>query len=70
MWTMWLDTLRSILAALSSDAGFSVGVAVIVATVLLRAVLLPLAWPIAYRASIRQKKMLKPRPGETTSVTP
>jgi YidC/Oxa1 family membrane protein insertase len=62
IWGTWLELLRSILTVLSSNAGLGVGVAVVVATVLLRAFLLPLAWPIAYRAAIRQKKMLKLQP--------
>jgi YidC/Oxa1 family membrane protein insertase len=62
IWTTWLDAIASVLAALSSDAGLGFGLAVIVATVLLRAGLLPIALPLAYRASIRQKKMLKLQP--------
>lgn len=62
IWSIWLDMIRSILMALSSDAGLGLGLAIIVATVLLRVALLPLAWPVAYRGCIRQKKMLKLQP--------
>lgn len=62
IWTMWLESIRSIVTALAADAGLGVGVAVIVATVLLRTVVLPLAWPIAYRACVRQKKLAKLQP--------
>jgi YidC/Oxa1 family membrane protein insertase len=62
IWAMWLDSIGSVIAALSSDAGLGFGLAVVVATVLLRTALLPLAWPIAYRACIRQKKMTKLQP--------
>jgi YidC/Oxa1 family membrane protein insertase len=62
MWAMWLDSIGKVIMALSSDAGLGLGLAVVVATVLLRTVLLPLAWPIAYRACIRQKKMAKLQP--------
>jgi YidC/Oxa1 family membrane protein insertase len=62
IWLLWLDTIRSVIAALSSDAGLGLGFAVVVVTVLLRAALLPLAWPIAYSACLRQKKMVKLQP--------
>ncbi len=62
IWTMWLDSIGSVIAALASDAGLGLAMAIVVATVLLRTVLLPLAWPIAYRACIRQKKMTKLQP--------
>jgi YidC/Oxa1 family membrane protein insertase len=59
---MWLDALRSVVTTLASDTGLGFGLAIVVVTLLLRALLLPLAWPIAYRACIRQKKMLKLQP--------
>jgi YidC/Oxa1 family membrane protein insertase len=62
IWGAWLETIRTIVTALATDAGLGVGLAVIVATVLLRTVVLPLAWPIAYRACIRQKKVAKLQP--------
>ena len=62
IWAMWLDSIDSVIAALASDAGLGLAMAIVVATVLLRTLLLPLAWPIAYRACIRQKKMTKLQP--------
>ena len=62
IWTVWLESIRSIVTALATDAGLGVGVAVIIATVLLRTVVLPLAWPIAYRACVRQKTLAKLQP--------
>lgn len=62
IWVAWLDLIRDVVTALAADAGLGLGLAVVVATVLLRGVLLPLAWPIAYRACIRQKKLVKLQP--------
>jgi YidC/Oxa1 family membrane protein insertase len=62
IWAWWLDSLGSIVTALAADAGLGLGLAIVVATVLLRSVVLPLAWPIAYRACIRQKKLAKLQP--------
>lgn len=62
LWTMWLDILRGLLDELSSEAGLGLGLAIILGTVLLRAVLLPISWSVAYRGCIRQKKMLKLQP--------
>jgi YidC/Oxa1 family membrane protein insertase len=62
IWTVWLESIRGIVTALAADAALGVGVAVIISTVLLRTVVLPLAWPIAYRACVRQKKLAKLQP--------
>lgn len=62
IWTLWLDTLRSLLDGLSSEAGLGLGMAIIVGTILLRMVLLPISWSVAYRGSLRQKKMTKIQP--------
>jgi YidC/Oxa1 family membrane protein insertase len=62
IWAAWLDAIGGIVTALAADAGLGLGLAVVVATVLLRTVVLPLAWPIAYRACIRQKKLVKLQP--------
>jgi YidC/Oxa1 family membrane protein insertase len=62
LWSTWLDLIRGTLGVLSSDVGLGLGLGIIVATVLLRTVLLPIAWPNAYRACVRQKKMLKLQP--------
>jgi YidC/Oxa1 family membrane protein insertase len=61
IWAVWLDAILRVITVLS-DAGLGLGLAIVVGTLLLRALLLPLAWPIAYRACIRQKKMLKLQP--------
>jgi YidC/Oxa1 family membrane protein insertase len=62
LWGTWLEAIRTIITSLASDAGLGVGLSVVVATVLLRGFVLPLAWPIAYRACIRQKKLVKLQP--------
>jgi membrane protein insertase Oxa1/YidC/SpoIIIJ len=62
LWSTWLDVIRSTLGVLSTDVGLGLGLGVIVATLLLRALLLPIAWSNAYRACVRQKKMLKLQP--------
>jgi len=61
-WTLWLDTLNAALAALSTDVGLGLGLAIIVSTLALRFALLPVSWPLALRNRLRQKKMqtLKP----------
>jgi YidC/Oxa1 family membrane protein insertase len=56
IWALWLDAIRTVITA-SADVGLGVGLAIVVVTLLLRTVLLPLAWPVAYRACIRQRKM-------------
>ena len=62
IWATWLDSIGGILTMLSSGAGLGLGLSIVVGTVLLRTVLLPLAWPIAYRACLRKKKMVKLQP--------
>jgi YidC/Oxa1 family membrane protein insertase len=59
---VWLDSIRAIVTTLAGDAGLGLGLAIVVATLLLRTVLLPLAWPTAYRACIRQKKLVQLQP--------
>jgi YidC/Oxa1 family membrane protein insertase len=59
---MWLDVLRGLLDLLSSGAGLGLGLAIIAATLLLRAALLPISWPVAYRSCIRQKKLMQLQP--------
>lgn len=62
IWAAWLDGIRGLLDALSTEAGLGLGLAIIVATLLLRTVLLPFSWSIAYRGSIRQKRLVKLQP--------
>jgi len=61
-WTLWLDTLNGALAALSTDLGLGLGLAIIVSTLALRCALLPVSWPLALRNRLRQRKLqaLKP----------
>jgi YidC/Oxa1 family membrane protein insertase len=47
---------------LAADTGLGLGLAVVAATVLVRGVVLPLAFPVANRACIRQKKLAKLEP--------
>ena len=54
IWATWVEAIRTVVTALATDGGLGVGLSVVVASVLLRSVVLPLAWPIAYRACIRQ----------------
>lgn len=61
-WTLWLDTLQGLLSWLSSEAGLGLGLAIIAATMLLRVALLPISCSVAYRACIRQKKVMKLQP--------
>lgn len=62
IWSTWVEAIRTIVTALAADAGLGVGLAIVVATVLLRTVVLPLAWPTAYRTCIRQKRLVKLQP--------
>ena len=62
IWTHWLDALRSLMDALSIEAGLGLGLAIIAATLLIRILLLPISWSAAYRGCIRQKKMMKLQP--------
>jgi YidC/Oxa1 family membrane protein insertase len=62
LWTQWLNVIHSLLIFLSSGVGFGTGLGIVVLTLLLRTVILPVSWPIAYRGSIRQKKMLRLQP--------
>ncbi|HUF72859.1 MAG TPA: membrane protein insertase YidC [Gammaproteobacteria bacterium] len=57
LWTTWLETLRAVLALLSSDLGLGLGLAIVVLTLCLRAVLLPVSWSCAYRACLHQKRV-------------
>jgi YidC/Oxa1 family membrane protein insertase len=62
LWTQWLNAIHSLLMFLSSEIGLGTGFSIVVLTLLLRTVILPISWPIAYRGSIRQKKMLRLQP--------
>jgi len=62
LWTQWLNAIHSLLDFLSSGVGLGTGLGIVVLTLLLRTVILPISWSIAYRGSIRQKKMLRLQP--------
>jgi YidC/Oxa1 family membrane protein insertase len=62
LWTQWLNAIHSLLMFLSSEIGLGTGLGIVALTLLLRTVILPISWPIAYRGSIRQKKMLRLQP--------
>lgn len=62
LWTQWLSAIHGLLILLSSGLSLGTGLGIVVLTLLLRTVILPVSWPIAYRSSIRQKKMLLLQP--------
>jgi YidC/Oxa1 family membrane protein insertase len=62
LWTQWLNTIHGLLTFLASDVGLGTGFSIVALTLLLRTLILPISWPIAYRGSIRQKKMLRLQP--------
>jgi YidC/Oxa1 family membrane protein insertase len=62
LWTQWLNAIHGLLIFLSSGIGLGTGFGIVALTLLLRTVILPISWPIAYRGSIRQKKMLRLQP--------
>jgi YidC/Oxa1 family membrane protein insertase len=62
LWTNWLGIIQSLLTFLSSQAGLGTGLGIVALTLLLRTAILPISWRIAYRGSIRQKKMLRLQP--------
>jgi YidC/Oxa1 family membrane protein insertase len=62
LWTYWLIAIQNLLTFFSSHLGLGTGFSIAVLTFLLRTVILPISWPIAYRGSIRQKKMLRLQP--------
>ena len=62
LWTQWLNAIHGLLMVLSSGVGLGTGLGIVALTLLLRTVILPISWPISYRGSIRQKKMLRLQP--------
>lgn len=62
LWTQWLNGIHGLLVFLSSGLSLGTGLGIVALTLLLRTVILPISWPIAYRGSIRQKKMLRLQP--------
>jgi YidC/Oxa1 family membrane protein insertase len=62
LWTQWLNVIQGLLTFLSSQVGLGTGLGIVALTLLLRTVILPISWPVAYHGSIRQKKMLRLQP--------
>jgi YidC/Oxa1 family membrane protein insertase len=62
LWSYWLEGIRSVLHFLASDLGVGVGLGIIALTIVVRCLLLPLSWSVAYRGCIRQKKMIRLQP--------
>jgi YidC/Oxa1 family membrane protein insertase len=62
LWTYWLSAIHSLLIFLSSHVGLGTGLAIVTLTLLLRTAILPLSWSVAYRSTIRQKRMLRLQP--------
>ncbi|MEM7016600.1 MAG: membrane protein insertase YidC [Pseudomonadota bacterium] len=62
LWTMWIEFIHVLIIGLSGNVGFGLGIAIIATTILFRLLLLPISWPIGYRACIRQKKLRKLQP--------
>jgi len=62
LWTNWLGAIQSLLTFFSSQVGLGAGLGIVALTLVLRTAILPISWRIAYRGSIRQKKMLRLQP--------
>ena len=62
LWAIWLDLITGLINGLVSDTGLQLGIAIILATIILRFALLPISWSITYRGVIRQKKLIKLQP--------
>jgi YidC/Oxa1 family membrane protein insertase len=62
LWTYWLGIIQSLLTFLSSQAHLGTGLGIVALTLLLRTAILPISWRVAYRGSIRQKKILRLQP--------
>jgi YidC/Oxa1 family membrane protein insertase len=62
LWTQWLNVIHGLLTFLASGVGLGTGFSIVALTLFLRTLILPISWPIAYRGSIRQKKMLRLQP--------
>jgi len=62
LWTYYLSVIQGLLTFLSSQAGLGMGLSIVALTLLLRTAISPITWRVAYRGSIRQKKMLRLQP--------
>jgi YidC/Oxa1 family membrane protein insertase len=62
LWTYWLSAIQGVLTFFSSQLGLGAGLGIVALTLVLRTLILPISWRVAYRGSIRQKKMLRLQP--------
>jgi YidC/Oxa1 family membrane protein insertase len=62
LWTYWLSAIQGVLTFFSSQLGLGEGLGIVALTLFLRTLILPISWRVAYRGSIRQKKMLRLQP--------
>jgi YidC/Oxa1 family membrane protein insertase len=62
LWTYWLSAIQGVLTFFSSQLGLGAGLGIVALTLVLRTVILPISWRVAYRGSIRHKKMLRLQP--------
>lgn len=60
LWALWLSGIQTLIEALAS--GWGLGFAIVAATILVRAALLPISWPTGYLGMIRKKKLDKLAP--------
>jgi YidC/Oxa1 family membrane protein insertase len=61
-WTYWLSAIQGVLTLFSSQLGLGAGLGIVALTLVLRTLILPISWRVAYRGAIRQKKMLRLQP--------
>src|SRR5579859_4764224 len=62
LWHAWIDLLQELLQTLAVTWGLGTGLAIIALTATVRLTLLPLSWSLAYRAAVRQSKMVRLKP--------
>lgn len=62
LWQAWIGLLQGILQFLAVNWGLGTGLAIIILTAAVRMSLLPLTWSLAYRAAVRQAKMVQLAP--------
>jgi YidC/Oxa1 family membrane protein insertase len=62
LWTYWLAAIQSLLTFFTSQVGLGAGLGIVALTLVLRTAILPISWRVAYRGSIRQKKILRLQP--------
>jgi membrane protein insertase Oxa1/YidC/SpoIIIJ len=56
----WLSAIQGVLTFFESQLGLGAGLGIVALTLVLRTLILPISWRVAYRGSIRQKKMFNP----------